>query len=208
MKRRLFNLAAALSLMLCVATAALWVRSLGHFEQVTMRYRGWPAAEEYRTGHVGFSWYSNTLRLVVTRFTRHPARFRQLLHPGLQDTYRREMSEFRTAHPAGWRWWFDGDEVTRDMNGYPPGFAARHSPYRDDPARPGDQWVLAVRPWLPAVVFAVLPAMWLRRFLKARRARRLGLCASCGYDLRETPARCPECGLEQEQPGGAVAAVP
>lgn len=38
----------------------------------------------------------------------------------------------------------------------------------------------------------------LARLFRERRRRRAGQCLRCGYDLRSSPGRCPECGSEPE----------
>ena len=48
--------------------------------------------------------------------------------------------------------------------------------------------------WLFLVITGIRPALWVRNQIRHWRWRVKGKCAVCGYDLRETPERCPECG--------------
>jgi hypothetical protein len=47
---------------------------------------------------------------------------------------------------------------------------------------------------LPTALASVLPASRLLKVNRERRRRLAGNCPACGYDLRATPERCPECG--------------
>ena len=53
---------------------------------------------------------------------------------------------------------------------------------------------LTVPYWALVLVFSALPTIALLRLVQRSRRSRAGLCPACGYDLRATPDRCPECG--------------
>lgn len=48
--------------------------------------------------------------------------------------------------------------------------------------------------WLPATVAGLLPLLGVTRSIRRRLRTRSNFCSACGYDLRATPDRCPECG--------------
>jgi hypothetical protein len=54
--------------------------------------------------------------------------------------------------------------------------------------------ILVFPTWMVAALFSPLPIVWIgQQFRRHRRIRR-NQCPFCGYDLRATPGRCPECG--------------
>lgn len=67
-----------------------------------------------------------------------------------------------------------------------------------------DSWGLLeerafVFPWAAPLLLCLLPLVLIGRSFLARRRKSLrirrGLCVGCGYDLRHSRERCPECGL-------------
>jgi hypothetical protein len=59
-------------------------------------------------------------------------------------------------------------------------------------------WGLELPLWTVVIVSLALPARLLMLRLAVTK-RRAGFCANCGYDLRATPERCPECGLRPKE---------
>jgi hypothetical protein len=57
--------------------------------------------------------------------------------------------------------------------------------------------------WAAALALGIPPLALIRPVflhVRTRRRARRGLCRACGYDLRATPQRCPECGARAGAP--------
>lgn len=178
MRRRLFTLLSAFSALLSVLLALVWLRSF--FAQDDVRV-GRSSADGTRHHDL----HIRSGGLVAAEFGRWT-------DWGMEDPWpetRRRFAGLRWTHessppaPQGigsWIWW---------------------DHYVDQPSGGGanEVWRVQVRPWLLLVPPMILPTLWLRRFVRRRRMRRSGLCRACGYDLRATTDRCPECGTARAQ---------
>jgi hypothetical protein len=146
-RRCLFHTAAAISLLLCLVSAAFWARSLGHFEMIHWRHNRWQHADGLEVHFASLSWYSNTFR---GEWIHYPV--------GSIDL-RGQYPQYRGQYPPGSNWDFVGDETTREMNGFRTGFFARKFPYQT-----GVRYEVTVRPWLPTLLAAILPVVWLIQY--------------------------------------------
>jgi len=191
-KRRLFNRLAGLSLLLCVGFSILWVRSRIFNEEDEVLW----GREDGRVLQVWTTAPRADLCVYLTGRWRHV----RVAQWGRTDEY-----------------YFMGS-VNPDWNGRTFFYSSNYNDWvsiekvwKYDKTSGGPLAALSpevpmvigrVPLWFLVAVAAALPATKILvslATLRRRRRKERGLCLTCGYDLRATPDRCPECGKLPEQ---------
>jgi hypothetical protein len=196
MRRRFFNLAAAVSLVMCVATVVFWYRSRRTNDTVVYSISALEPTiieplchSESARITIGVQWYDpNQFDAVF---------FRPMVdgEPSAPWAYTRSSNpeaagKFVRPRPAE----FTGVE-----------FLGAEVAFRKWNPRSKRHDTAVILPWwMLAVLTGGLPGCWavqrFRQRLRCDRATASPPCPTCGYDLRATPDRCPECGTTTAPP--------
>ncbi|HEY7119902.1 MAG TPA: hypothetical protein VH475_25155 [Tepidisphaeraceae bacterium] len=178
----LVGAATALSAALCVAILVIWARSYVVADNLVWTTRD---ATVYAAG-----WTRGCLQL--TRAIPDPSAFVET-EDSLASSKPPAGFEHQRADPSAPDTWGlpGGPPPARDWRLMGVRYRAGRIFFYDARA-------LLLPLWLLLIASALLPALCAWRWRVARARRRASHCRHCGYDLRATPDRCPECG---QKPG-------
>jgi hypothetical protein len=189
--RWLLNVLAVLSLAAAAMAAALWARSYGGSDYLERMSPGISTIHTVSHRIHGVRWTLGQIRFRRSDYTAY-------LPPDLPApmTPSRAMWGRGRLGPGHW-----GQEVVTGRSlwnrmGFCLYETGTGASFYDEIERGA-----TIPAWLPVLVFLALPLVRGLRLYRSCRRHGPGLCRSCGYDLRATPGRCPECGLEA---GGAA----
>jgi hypothetical protein len=187
--RKMFDWAAALSLAICILALVLGVRSFWRADAFVMEWaKKWEISSNL--GILEFSVLTQYPAKVLSPMKYVPIGPRQAVSPVI-----RFQHYASSPHPFIRAYWY------RILNGRQGEFAQTSFGLGNNtPAKTGIERIgplLGIPAWAIVLIAALLPCIWMMRTRKRRLAKmRLSrsLCVHCGYDLRATPDRCPQCG--------------
>lgn len=172
MTRRLFTIVSAVSLLLCAATTALWVSSW--IDGITVsegQLLVYHADDPPGTFGVLRDWEHRSTA-GIWRMLRNNRNWDPSLHERFGFVY----GSGRFAHQV-------------ELPAYRPSNQSSRGVSVDV------KYILVALPlWALFVLLAVLPACWAATRIRRRSRSVAGCCPTCGYDLRASQDRCPECG--------------
>jgi hypothetical protein len=190
MRRKLFNLAAGVSLAVFAATVALWIRGQWQCDMVK-----W-----FSEDHGVCVGSANSVMVVMVGPnykgpdaiplppSDHGWRYEQYPAQSYGQEQVRVQVPLAKYHRLGWLGFaYDPNRLQRGSG--TPKMVVWYSAHR-----------FYFPHWSLAAVAAILPSMWVWRRRRDRVRRKLGRCLNCGYDLRASPERCPECGAADAAP--------
>jgi hypothetical protein len=175
MIRRALVLLAVISLLMCAFCVTLGVRSVWKHDRIQVRVAGRPYALNSRAGGMSF-WGGSD----------NESEFSPGWFTFEGDVYSLQPWESDGPGPVSSKW---------DAAGF--GYVRGWYPRYWSSAGKARYHMLIVPAWAAAILTALLPAWAFPRQWRGWRGRRRtarGQCYVCGYDVRNSPDRCPECG--------------
>lgn len=194
MIRRVLPLVSAVSLLLCAALVVLWERSKTRHDYVCWRsgktaYSAVSSGGEIQWTAVHYTYGSSPPRLTTNIFIHDPVEAVIDAIEHFDDPAFNLPYGHMSAPRSGWTQLFGSE--TGLFNGFHVG----------SPPVPDYRYsYVAIPHWLLITITALLPVLRQCRTLTRFRRDHPGICGMCGYDLRATPSRCPECGT----PAGTI----
>jgi hypothetical protein len=183
-RRWLANGLAGLSIALCLMVAALGVRSYWVNDSITYQF-----ASGWRWNGCGISSDRGTIYAFYGPFN---LLFQQIgpYYAGQQMWEQSDPQRLRyVARPSKPSDFDDlGNSYARRM-----GFFFNLQQFANGPGTQAADAIL-VPDWLLFVFFLTPAVVVIKRVRREARLERANKCIVCGYDLRATPDRCPECG--------------
>jgi hypothetical protein len=193
-RRRLFKALAVFPIVLCLMLAALWVRSYWVNDSVTYqlasgrRWNGYGISSDQGTIYAFYGPFNYLFRQIGPYYTGEQWE---------QSDPHRLRYVGRRSEPGD----FDdlGSSYMRRRGFY---FLFQQSPGRSASGSGTAMFDAILLPdWLLIAILLVPAAIAMMRVRRQARLEQTHHCVVCGYDLRGTPDRCPECGIAPSKLG-------